>query len=244
MLSLSDKQGIIISRMPVLRSGVGGILESHFPEYQLMYYSAVEETTLRQLAAARLIVVDLTGELRHARRHCQQYFTLLPQCENTHWIFLISRSLYPVAMQLLLRSHTTLLAEEEPVETVIRTIREGYEKLPDINCVHNISEQQENERNINNAEMLTFSERKVLRLLGKGWGINQIASLLKKSNKTISAQKNSAMRRLSLRSNADLYSWINSARGIKELNLGTAYGEQKEWNIIAKEATLPSSKSA
>jgi DNA-binding NarL/FixJ family response regulator len=37
--------------------------------------------------------------------------------------------------------------------------------------------------------VLTLSERKVLRLLGKGWGINQIATLLKKSNKTISAQK-------------------------------------------------------
>jgi DNA-binding NarL/FixJ family response regulator len=36
---------------------------------------------------------------------------------------------------------------------------------------------------------LTHSERKVLRLLGKGWGINQIATLLKKSNKTISAKK-------------------------------------------------------
>ncbi|XPE66856.1 helix-turn-helix domain-containing protein [Shigella flexneri] len=48
-----------------------------------------------------------------------------------------------------------------------------------------------------------FQERKVLRLLGKGWGINQIASLLKKSNKTISAQKNSAMSRLAIHSNAE-----------------------------------------
>jgi hypothetical protein len=64
-----------------------------------------------------------------------------------------------------------------------------------------------------------------LRLLGKGWGINQIATLLKKSNKTISAQKNSAMRRLSLRSNADMYAWISSTQGMRELSLMSAYGE-------------------
>ncbi|XSG06379.1 LuxR C-terminal-related transcriptional regulator [Klebsiella sp. WOUb02] len=66
-------------------------------------------------------------------------------------------------------------------------------------------------------------------MLAKGWGINQIAALLKKSNKTISAQKNSAMRRLSLRSNAEMYAWINSAQGMKELNIYAAFGEQKQW---------------
>ena len=81
--------------------------------------------------------------------------------------------------------------------------------------------------------ILTLSERKVLRLLAKGWGINQIAALLKKSNKTISAQKNSAMRRLSLRSNAEMYAWINSNQGMKELNLYSAYGEQAEWKSTA-----------
>ncbi|VDZ69765.1 Putative regulator [Klebsiella aerogenes] len=82
--------------------------------------------------------------------------------------------------------------------------------------------------------ILTFSERKVLRLLAKGWGINQIAALLKKSNKTISAQKNSAMRRLSLRSNAEMYAWINSAQGMKELNLYSAYGDNTEWKKISQ----------
>ncbi|MDS7712038.1 helix-turn-helix domain-containing protein, partial [Klebsiella pneumoniae] len=79
-----------------------------------------------------------------------------------------------------------------------------------------------------------------LRLLAKGWGINQIAALLKKSNKTISAQKNSAMRRLSLRSNAEMYAWINSAQGMQELNINSAYGEQMEWKKIVQPAMSPS----
>ncbi|MNP59214.1 putative transcription factor YjjQ [compost metagenome] len=92
--------------------------------------------------------------------------------------------------------------------------------------------------------MLTFSERKVLRLLGKGWGINQIAALLKKSNKTVSAQKNSAMRRLSLTSNAEMYAWINSTKGMKELSLFSAYGEQDEWKRALQKDISLSSKSA
>lgn len=44
-----------------------------------------------------------------------------------------------------------------------------------------------------------------------------MASLLKKSNKTISAQKNSAMRRLAIHSNAEMYAWINSAQGAENL---------------------------
>ena len=64
--------------------------------------------------------------------------------------------------------------------------------------------------------ILTLSERKVLRLLGKGWGI--------------SAQKNSAMRRLAIHSNAEMYAWINSAQGARELNLPSVYGDAAEWN--------------
>lgn len=66
-------------------------------------------------------------------------------------------------------------------------------------------------------------------------GINQIAALLKKSNKTISAQKNSAMRRLSLRSNAEMYARINSAQGMKELNIYSAYGDQTEWKKTSQQ---------
>ncbi|MDZ6697083.1 hypothetical protein U4W40_16875, partial [Escherichia coli] len=54
--------------------------------------------------------------------------------------------------------------------------------------------------------------------------------LPKKSNKTISAQKNSAMRRLAIHSNAEMYAWINSAQGARELNLPSVYGDAAEWN--------------
>ena len=101
-----------------------------------------------------------------------------------------------------------------------------------------IQDNDDLESDVGQLIMLTLSERKVLRLLAKGWGINQIAALLKKSNKTISAQKNSAMRRLALRSNAEMYAWLNSSQGMKELNLYSAYGEQVEWKSTAGSSAL------
>lgn len=237
MLSLNSKHGVIISRMPVFSAGIEGIVARHFTEYELACYSSIEEIALQKLQCASMVIVDLTGEQRYARRNCQQYYSLLSQCDNGHWIFFVSGSLYPVAKQLLLRSHTTLLSDEASIADIVTTIHASYEKNGKISQTLLMPAEEFMEENSSMGDALTFSERKVLRLLGKGWGINQIATLLKKSNKTISAQKNSAMRRLLLRSNADLYTWINSTRGMKELNLGTAYGERKEWERIARKET-------
>lgn len=128
-----------------------------------------------------------------------------------------------------MRPESTLLSDMEPIEGVVNAIRAGSERAERISQTLLTPEPQSTENENEHVIALTHSERKVLRLLGKGWGINQIATLLKKSNKTISAQKNSAMRRLSLRSNADMYARINSTQGMRELSLLSAYGEFEEW---------------
>lgn len=76
--------------------------------------------------------------------------------------------------------------------------------------------------------ILTFQNAKFCGFWQKGGELIRLP-LCWKSNKTISAQKNSAMRRLSLRSNAEMYARINSAQGMKELNLYSAYGDNTEW---------------
>jgi DNA-binding NarL/FixJ family response regulator len=143
-----------------------------------------------------------------------------------------------------MRPESTLLSDMEPIEGVVNAIRAGSERAERISQTLLTPEPQSTEDEDEHVIALTHSERKVLRLLGKGWGINQIATLLKKSNKTISAQKNSAMRRLSLRSNADMYAWINSTQGMRELNLMSAYGEFEEWKKPIQHDISPSSKIA
>jgi len=141
---------------------------------------------------------------------------------------------------LLMCPQSTLLSDMGPVEGVISALRAGRERAERISQALLLPEPQALNKEPEQAVTLTLSERQVLRLLGNGWGINQIASLLNKSNKTISAQKNSAMRRLSLHGNAEMYSWINSSQGMRELNLISAYGEPKEWKQIPQEDTLQS----
>ncbi len=143
-----------------------------------------------------------------------------------------------------MRPESTLLSDMEPIDGVINAIRAGSERAERISQTLLMPDMPEPEEESESFIALTHSERKVLRLLGKGWCINQIATLLKKSNKTISAQKNSAMRRLSLRSNADMYAWISSTQGMRELSLMSAYGEFEEWKRPQQQDISPSSKIA
>lgn len=144
---------------------------------------------------------------------------------------MVSRSpVFLCSSELLMCPTATLLSDVEPIENLVKTVRSGNTHAERISAMLTSPAMTETHDFSYRSVILTLSERKVLRLLGKGWGINQIASLLKKSNKTISAQKNSAMRRLAIHSNAEMYAWINSAQGARELNLPSVYGDAAEWN--------------
>lgn len=229
MLPGQGKFGIIISRIPVMQSGLKAIVGEHLPDYELSFCRSQDELTLLQLRRAVLVIADLSGEIEHPGNICEHYYSLMTQYRDIHWVFMVGSTCFPLAVQLLMRPESTLISDSEPVKRLIEVVRAGGLAAERISQtlispeVERIGEEQQK------MVILTLSERKVLRLLAKGWGINQIAALLKKSNKTISAQKNSAMRRLSLRSNAEMYAWINSAQGMKELNIYSAYGDQTEW---------------
>jgi len=227
-----------------MQSGLGGVMARNFPDYELTYCRSLQELTLLQLRRADVIIADISGDYRNPRGTLEQYYGLLNQYRGIHWIFLVSRPLYSSAVELLMRPETTLLSDMEPVEGVVSAIRAGRERAERISQTLLTSDTVEFGEKDESLIALTHSERKVLRLLGKGWGINQIAALLKKSNKTISAQKNSAMRRLSLRSNADMYAWISSVQGMRELSLMSAYGEFEEWKKPLQQDISPSLKIA
>ncbi|EIP1510769.1 response regulator transcription factor, partial [Salmonella enterica] len=202
----------------------------NFPDYRLAYCRTIEELTLLQLRRSDLIIADLAVNNASPRTICEYFYSLLSQYRDIHWVFLVPESCYIYAVDFLMAPISTLLSDEEPVENLISVIHGGNtqsERISKTLLSPQVSSEipEPGDRPI----VLTLSERKVLRLLGKGWGINQIAALLKKSNKTISAQKNSAMRRLSIHSNAEMYAWINSSQGAKELNLPSVYGETMEW---------------
>lgn len=218
MLQERSQYALIVSQVPVIQNGLEYIIHTHFPEIKLSHCRSSEALTTIQLYQPDFVVVDLSGDQESARLAYQQFYSLL----STHakrCIFLIPPEIYPVAAELLMRPGCTLLSTAESMEGIIQAIRDDSEKVSMVSRALSAPVwQQDNIKEIRRIK-LTLSERQVLRLLGKGWSINQISAMLKKSNKTISAQKNSAMRRLALRSNAEMYAWINSMQGMRELNL-------------------------
>jgi DNA-binding NarL/FixJ family response regulator len=234
MLPGHGKFGVIISRIPVMQSGLKAILKEHLPDYELSFCGSQDELTLLQLRRAVLVLVDLSGHIENPRNICEHYYSLMNQYRDIHWIFMVGQSCFPLAVEFLIRPESSLVSDNEPVRRLIDVIRTGGLSAERISQMLFSPEMENLGDEASGMVILTPSERKVLRLLAKGWGINQIAALLKKSNKTVSAQKNSAMRRLSLRSNAEMYAWINSAQGMKELNLYSAYGDHTEWKKISQ----------
>lgn len=243
MPPITCQHAIIISKLPIMQTGLGSIMSRNFPEYEVSWCRSQEELTLLQLRRAGVVIADISGDQRNPRGVCEEYYSLQNHYRDIHWIFLVSRRVYPCAVELLMRPDCSLLSDVEPIEGLINAIRAGSRSAERISQTL-LKPEPEDFEDSQDEVMLTQSERKVLRLLGKGWGINQIAASLKKSNKTVSAQKNSAMRRLSLRSNAEMYAWINSNKGMKELSLFSAYGEQDEWKRAPLRDLSLSSKSA
>ena len=238
MVAALKKYGVVISRLPIVQSGLVGIMKDNFPEYDLSAHQRIEQLTLLQLHKANLVLVDLSGEGAEPKALFEHYYSLMVHYQNIHWVFMVSQASYPLAVEFLLRPQSMLLSEAEPVPHLISAIQELGKQTshlstalisPDSLLMDDIAYRLPA---LDKKVHLTLSERQVLRLIAKGWGVNQIALLLRKSNKTISAQKNSAMRRLALRGNAEMYAWINSSQGMKELNLLSARGEPTQWKSI------------
>lgn len=175
MLPLNGKHGVVISRVPVMQNGLGGVMTRHFPDFEITYCRSMQELTLLQLRRAGVVIADISGEYRNPRGTLEQYYGLMNQYRDIHWIFLVSRPLYPLAVELLMRPESTLLSDMEPIEGVINAIRAGSERAERISQTLLIPETSDIEEESEQMIALTHSERKVLRLLGKGWGINQIA---------------------------------------------------------------------
>jgi len=223
-----NKQAIVVSETPLIHTGLQNVVDSHIKQMGLLHFSDVNSISYNELIRTSVVIVELGGDEQKLVNECETFYSLINQFREIHWIFLVSKNCFAKAVEWLMRPETTLLSTCESIDSVARAILLGSQKVERISDSLLTSEVEKgSEEEVH--PLLTVSEKQVLRLLGKGWGINQIAQLLKKSNKTISAQKHSAMRRLSLKTNADMYAWINSFQGLKELNLLSMYRDTEKW---------------
>lgn len=125
MTPISCQHAIIISKLPVMQTGLGCIISRNLPDYEVSYCRSQEELTLLQLRRANVVIADISGDQRNPRRICEEYYSLQNHYRDIHWIFLVSRRVYPCAVELLLRPESSLLSDIEPIEGVINAIRGG-----------------------------------------------------------------------------------------------------------------------
>lgn len=209
------QKAIIFSRYPAMTAGLERCVKDDNPHCMILPVCGYESLTPLLLLQASLAIIDLTGEVSEVEQDLQLLQPLYRAAPHIHWVFLVPAFARFTALQHLLWSNSILLPNSAGLEQIQHCARMKEGGMSYLDGEVNIPAAIATE----GALILTLSERQVLRLMAKGWSINQISGLLKKSNKTVSAQKNSAMRRLALRSNAEMYAWINSPRGMKELNL-------------------------
>jgi DNA-binding NarL/FixJ family response regulator len=229
MLAACLNYGVIISDVPIILSGLSTLMKDNFSECEISCHQNIDELTIMQLRRTNLIVAEISGDVLQAKALCEKYYSLMANYKDARWVFMLSQNNYPLAVEYLLRPESTLLSYAEPVSRIIAAIRDQGGQANRISESLTAIDPNLALTSSLIKTCLSLSERQVLRLFAKGWGVNQIAMLLRKSNKTISAQKNSAMRRLTLRGNAELYAWLNSDLGMKELNLLPVGGEPKQW---------------
>jgi hypothetical protein len=109
MLPGQGKFGII-SRIPVMQSGLKAIVGEHLPDYELSFCRSQDELTLLQLCRAVLVIADLSGEIEHPRNICEHYYSLMTQYRDIHWVFMVGNACFPLAVQLLMRPESTLIS--------------------------------------------------------------------------------------------------------------------------------------
>lgn len=59
MLPGCCKNGLIISKTPLIQEGLKGVITGNFPDYKLAYCRTIEELTLLQLRRSNLVIADL-----------------------------------------------------------------------------------------------------------------------------------------------------------------------------------------
>lgn len=84
----------------------------------------------------------------------------MTQYRDIHWVFMVSDSLYPLAVELLIRPESSLISESEPVNRLIEVICAGSRAAEQISRTLFAGDEDSDFASYHSAAMLTLSERK------------------------------------------------------------------------------------
>lgn len=212
-------RALVVSKRPLMREGLQFLMKERAEKSSLILLDNYLDLKPEDLLYVDVVVIELDSTLQEMFEACDFFNHLQNQYRQVEWVFTLPANLLNIAIERLLTANTALLSLYEPMSSIIEHVFNSGGQIERISR-HLLQEKAVNASSdtLPNTN-LTFAERRVLRLLSKGWQLSQIATLLEKSYKTISAQKSSALRRLALNTEAELYAWMLSEHGMRELNL-------------------------
>lgn len=212
-------RAVVISKRPLMREGLQIVMKEKAAASSLILLADYSELNSEILEQVDVVIIELDSSQQEFKDQCNDLNHLKGKFQHVRWIFILPLDLLNIAVERLLEEKTSLLSLREPMSNIIKHV---FDHVGDAERISKLLFQEKaaqifvNEMDKTN---LTFSECRVLRLISKGWKLVQIATLLEKNYKTISAQKKSAMRRLALKTDAEMYAWIFSEHGKRELNI-------------------------
>jgi two-component system capsular synthesis response regulator RcsB len=188
------KTVLIADDHPVYLLGLKSLLETQFArDYTLSGTASNVDELLASLKNAQpdLLLTDLTmpgtqhSDGLHLIQFLRRTYPSLP-------IIVISVLSNQAIANLMLNSGVVAVINKQSLTRTRKT--QGLKNLADDSHAHNIP--------------ISPKETEVLRLMKQGQTVNQVAQILHRSKQTISGQKKSAMHKLGLTTDADLYEYL------------------------------------
>lgn len=199
----------VVAPIPLLQTGMAHFIQNLVPPLHFVVMVSSLEQLLAQWEPPQidLLIVVLSGSPQVIARDTQQ---LLLLCERVPTLRIVVCT-YCRDIELLTRLYArpliSLLARQEPQEQTRRDMALALTGTkvcsPSIEMCLQPSSSPALEQS--NWGVLTQSEHKVLEYLQQGMSVSDVADLLHRSVKTISAHKCNSMRKLGVRNDAELF---------------------------------------
>lgn len=212
--SLSVIKLAVVAPLPPLQAGVAHFIQSLGPSSHFVVMVSSLEQLLAQWSPPQidLLAVVLSGSPQEIAHDTQQLLLLSERVPTLHIVVCTYSRDMALLTLLNARPHISLLARQESQEQTRRDMALALTGAkvcsPSLAkyLLPNASPAQEQD----NLAVLTQAEHKVLEHLQQGMSVSDVADLLHRSVKTISAHKCNSMRKLGVRNDAELFHHLRS----------------------------------
>lgn len=204
----------VVAPLPLLQAGMAHFIQNLVPPLHFVVMVSSLEQLLAQWAPPQidLLTVVLSGSPQEIARDTQQLLVLSERVPALRIVVCTYCRDMALLARLNVRPHISLLARQETQDQTRRDMAQALTGAkvcsPSLATYLLPSSDTAQEQDI--MVVLTQAEHKVLEHLQQGMSVSDVADLLHRSVKTISAHKCNSMRKLGVRNDAELFQHLRS----------------------------------